>query len=700
MPAQTIIQMRQGTAAQWTSVDPILATGEKGFETDTNKFKIGDGASAWSVLGYFSSDSVLSITQAQVTGLIDSLLAKASLSGNTFTGANTFNANVTVTGNLVTTSESRFSAGTYADPAGGILAAFKMGGGSAGTQVALAPSSATKMALLVRGVASQSGNLTEWQDSSGAVKASISAGGAILASGTIDIRTASSGEYAGTFGTTGETGGNNKILITTSRGAGGTVITSVAGNMTTPILAVKGIASQSANLQEWQNSSGTTLSSINSGGDFISINGFKVGGVAIVGQQSGVMGQFSVYTVAPTSVGAVIRGAASQTANLQEWQDSSGAIRASISPTGVTNIGSTLTFANPGVGNDTRFNFTKSNDAAWLSVLERTSDNTTYEFGMADNPDGGDYFQWRFNDYNNASSGWMPLQIAGFKTRLIASSTEVWGNLGTSGNTPFFTTNDLVGSAQAGPNVYKPQTSSSYELFKDYGSGSGVLNVDMSGYTSTSVSNIRVTIDTDGTTFKWGYGTGSSSQAAGVPITGEWQALALGINIKLSLTGHVAEDRWAFRGYPVSKFSVGGAAINTSLVTVLPPAASTGIIIRGAASQTANLQEWQNSAGNAVAKVDATGQLIAAGGNFTGSTLLARTIAGSDNLVAFQLAGNRSVSIGTGVPSLGGGAGVAFINNATTVPASNPTGGGVLYSEGGALKWRGSNGTVTTIAAA
>ena len=33
-----------------------------------------------------------------------------------------------------------------------------------------------------------------------------------------------------------------------------------------------------------------------------------------------------------------------------------------------------------------------------------------------------------------------------------------------------------------------------------------------------------------------------------------------------------------------------------------------------------------------------------------------------------------------------------------TVPTANPTGGGVLYVEGGALKYRGSSGTITTIA--
>lgn len=60
---------------------------------------------------------------------------------------------------------------------------------------------------------------------------------------------------------------------------------------------------------------------------------------------------------------------------------------------------------------------------------------------------------------------------------------------------------------------------------------------------------------------------------------------------------------------------------------------------------------------------------------------------------------STNIAIG-GSASLGGGSVVAFIKNATTVPTTNPTGGGILYAEAGALKWRGSSGTVTTIAPA
>jgi hypothetical protein len=62
-----------------------------------------------------------------------------------------------------------------------------------------------------------------------------------------------------------------------------------------------------------------------------------------------------------------------------------------------------------------------------------------------------------------------------------------------------------------------------------------------------------------------------------------------------------------------------------------------------------------------------------------------------------RITSTGNVGIGT-TAQFGSGAKVIGIANATTVPTTNPTGGGVLYVEGGALKYRGSSGTVTTIA--
>jgi len=52
-----IIQLRRDTAANWTSNNPTPASGEFCIETDTDFYKIGDGATAWTSLGYSSLPS-------------------------------------------------------------------------------------------------------------------------------------------------------------------------------------------------------------------------------------------------------------------------------------------------------------------------------------------------------------------------------------------------------------------------------------------------------------------------------------------------------------------------------------------------------------------------------------------------------------------------------------------------------------------
>ncbi len=56
MPREDLIKLRRGTAAQWAAVNPILAIGEPGLETDTLKIKYGNGIAAWNDLPYPSAD--------------------------------------------------------------------------------------------------------------------------------------------------------------------------------------------------------------------------------------------------------------------------------------------------------------------------------------------------------------------------------------------------------------------------------------------------------------------------------------------------------------------------------------------------------------------------------------------------------------------------------------------------------------------
>lgn len=49
---EALIQVRRGTATQWSTANPVLSPGEPGFETDTGKGKFGDGSTAWNSLLY------------------------------------------------------------------------------------------------------------------------------------------------------------------------------------------------------------------------------------------------------------------------------------------------------------------------------------------------------------------------------------------------------------------------------------------------------------------------------------------------------------------------------------------------------------------------------------------------------------------------------------------------------------------------
>ena len=77
------VQVRRATAATWTSTNPTLAAGEIGFETDTNKFKIGTGSAVWTALSYGA-------------GSVSSITAGTGLSGGTITTSGTIALDSTV----------------------------------------------------------------------------------------------------------------------------------------------------------------------------------------------------------------------------------------------------------------------------------------------------------------------------------------------------------------------------------------------------------------------------------------------------------------------------------------------------------------------------------------------------------------------------------------------------------------------------
>jgi hypothetical protein len=53
-----LMKQRYDTAANWTTANPTLLAGEIGIESDTKKWKLGDGSTAWTSLGYIPGLSI------------------------------------------------------------------------------------------------------------------------------------------------------------------------------------------------------------------------------------------------------------------------------------------------------------------------------------------------------------------------------------------------------------------------------------------------------------------------------------------------------------------------------------------------------------------------------------------------------------------------------------------------------------------
>ena len=154
---------------------------------------------------------------------------------------------------------------------------------------------------VIQGAASQTANLQEWQNSAGTVLASVAADGTLAT----NFLTALGG--AGTYPYLALS--SNSIVLNTRNAA-------YIG------LVVQGTASQTADLLQIKNSSGTVVSRIASGGGIEAANGIFAG--------YGSYAAFSAVTTAgflvgsPGNPGLIVRGATAQTADLLQLQNSSG----------------------------------------------------------------------------------------------------------------------------------------------------------------------------------------------------------------------------------------------------------------------------------------------------------------------------------------------------------------------------------------
>ena len=374
----------------------------------------------------------------------------------------------------------------------------------------------------------------------------------------------------------------------------GLVIT--AGSASQIVTTVKGAASQTADLQQWQNSAGSVLSRITSAGAFTS----AVGG----------------HTITSDAVGTkplVLTGASGQTANMQEWISTAGSIGSAY----MSSAG--------------RLSLRTTNTNGVLTVGTAAPTNVGIYVIPAANTQTADLVQY--------------VNLAG---NAVAGGSNANAQIFTGSTTPITST---VGGATTAA------------------SGNGTTAT----ITTTTATNLAV---------------GDIVVVAGVTPTGYNTTGAV-----VTAVSNTSPFTVSYANTTTGSQTVAGTVATPAQASVTARSAGTrGLIVRAAASQAVDLQQWQTSNG-------ATNTSITSNGSLDAPTAFLDTIYERTTFTAaIRVSASKNIQLCSGTTSYGGGAAVIGITNATTVPTSNPTGGGVLYVEAGALKYRGSSGTITTIA--
>jgi hypothetical protein len=331
-----------------------------------------------------------------------------------------------------------------------------------------------------------------------------------------------------------------------------------------------------------------------------------------------------------STVPLVAKAAASQTANLQEWQDSTGAASALVDSGGGMRASG------------------YNNIASYLnSRLQLTTTGAVFDVGVATN---------KVLTVKGAASQTADLIQQQTSAGTVLAGDNAVGQIYTGATAP-------IGRQVGGVVTATSGTGATATL------------------TLTTASNLAVgdLISVSGFTTA----TGTYNTTGFALVTAVSNSSPFTISYAATGTG------------TATVFGIVLAAAQTSIAA--RSAGTTGLVIQGASGQVQNLTTWQSSAGGALATINSSGALT------TPSITLSATdatILGSGGSTTVIVSTNKNVQFGGLTPAYGSGAGVIGITNATTPPTTNSTVGGILYVEAGALKYRGSSGTVTVIAPA
>ncbi|NDB60151.1 hypothetical protein EB001_17130, partial [bacterium] len=511
---------------------------------------------------------------------------------------------------------------------------------SVNARVSISPLSATTPGLIIKAVSSQTANLTEWQDSSGSVKSRINSAGTFLAGGSyiedtgrVFINSSSASYIPLTIrGTVSQTGnltewqnssGTVIALINTNaefRGlgvtnfnsyqnsrflpqdAGALITTNIVGNVALRVQNTN--ASVNADLQQWQDPSGTALAAINLSGDI------AVRGIYANKNAGYYTAQVNILPDSANKSGIVIRSASSQTADLQQWQDSSGNVLARIYSNGAASfIGGAVVATGGGsfvAINKSNFGVGATDDVATVNI--GTSSATQKGLiikGAASQT--ANLQEWQ-DSAGTVLAKVDPNGILYASSILSNVSNQMYGNANGWIVVPAAANRSAMffrGAASQSANLTEWQNSSGGTLAKVNSTG----NVFSWNNFESLQSDIYVK-DTAGTAFRSVRANAWSDSVD----TRFFQVGSANDNVAFTTGSGSMANRMQFSSSytSVANITFNGFSMPSAVFSVVNGnAAVTSVIIRAASSQTANLQEWQDNAGAVMSKISSSGDIYA-----------------------------------------------------------------------------------------
>jgi hypothetical protein len=329
--------------------------------------------------------------------------------------------------------------------------------------------------------------------------------------------------------------------------------------------------------------------------------GTTIAGLVGVGTNAPV-GQFDVTTLSASRIGQIIKGAASQTANLLAVQNSSGTVISGIGSTGKIFVGSgpalsgnyeaSLAGIYGFVDGATRTGATTA--ISYYSAATFASDVTSQATGFR-------------SSLSTAASAFTVVNLRNFQATnaTLGAGSTITTQYGldvsdlTSGSTNYGARLQLSSGANKW-NIYADGTATNY-LNGNVGIGNSAPDQRI---TIDSTTNAFMSFKVSGST-KAFYGTASTNDN---PVTGmvagdlgfRVQGGALFFSGDSGTTGHLVIKSTGLVG-------VNNTAPTAQLHVVNSTAGNVASVVKAAASQTANLQEWQNSSATILSKVDNSG---------------------------------------------------------------------------------------------